>query len=171
MTTTCTTCGAELAPDATTCAVCGEVVTATPEGATPPPPAAGYAPSGYAAAAYTPAPHPSGLPADVRNWGMGAHLSAFAGAFFALAFVGPLVVWLIKRDEHPFIEHHAKEALNFNLSVLLYGIASVVLAFIVIGFITGLATLLAWVIFTVIGATKASNGEGYRYPLTIRFIS
>ncbi|MDQ4129757.1 MAG: DUF4870 domain-containing protein, partial [Actinomycetota bacterium] len=57
--------------------------------------------------------HPSGLPSEVRNWALAAHLSAFAGAWVALAFLGPFWVWLVKRDDHPFIAAHAREALNF----------------------------------------------------------
>jgi uncharacterized protein len=144
-----------------------------PGGTWPPPP--GDQP------AWGSAPHPSGLPSDVRNWGLAAHLSAYLGAWVALAFLGPLVIWLIKRDDHPFIEHHAKEALNFNISFLLYGIIAGVIA-IPVGLLTlgiglipiaiaGLALVVVWLVFPILAAIKAANGEGYRYPLTIRFIS
>jgi uncharacterized protein len=129
----------------------------------------------------TPQPHPSGLSSDVRNWGLAAHLSAYLGAWVALAFLGPLVVWLLKREEHPFIDHHAKEALNFNISFLLYGIVGGVIA-IPIGLLTlgiglipivlvALVLVVIWLIFPILAAVKAANGEGYRYPFTIRFIS
>ncbi len=114
--------------------------------------------------------HPSGLPNDVRNWALAAHLSAFLGAWVALAFLGPLVVWLVKRDEHPFIEMHAREALNFNLSVLLYFILGVVLAFVLIGFLLLAALGAAWLVLTITAAIRASNGQPYRYPLTIRLV-
>jgi uncharacterized protein len=146
-----------------------------PGGTWSPPP--GGAPPAWGQAA----PHPSGLPSDVRNWGLAAHLSAYVGAWILLAFVGPLVVWLLKRDEHPFIEHHAKEALNFNISFLLYGIVGTVIA-VPLGLFTlgigliplGIAALILvgmWLIFPILAAIKAANGEGYRYPLTIRFVS
>jgi uncharacterized protein len=126
-------------------------------------------------------PHPSGLSSEVRNWGLAAHLSAYLGAWVALAFIGPLVVWLLKRDDHPFIDHHAKEALNFNISFLLYGIVGGVIA-IPIGLLTlgvglipiilaGVVLVVIWLIFPILAAVKAANGEGYRYPLTIRFVS
>lgn len=128
-----------------------------------------------------PTPHPSGLSSDLRNWGLAAHLSSFLGAFVGAAFLGPLVVWLIKRDEHPFVDHHGKESLNFQLSVLLYfivgGIAAIPLTLVTLGI--GLIVLiplavglgLAWLILPIIAAVKAANGEGYRYPITVRFIS
>ncbi len=114
--------------------------------------------------------HPSGLPNEVRNWALAAHLSAFLGAWVALAFLGPLVVWLVKREDHPFVEMHAREALNFNLSVLLYFIVGVVLAFVLIGFLLLAALGVIWLVFTIIAAVRASNGEPYRYPLTIRLV-
>jgi uncharacterized protein len=149
-----------------------------------PPPGGGSwsPPPGAGQPAWGPAqPHPSGLSSEVRNWGLAAHLSAYVGAWIALAFIGPLVVWLLKREDHPFIDHHAKEALNFNLSFLLYGIVGTVIA-VPLGLLTlgiGLIPLvvvavvlvLAWLILPILAAVKAANGEGYRYPFTIRFVS
>ncbi len=114
--------------------------------------------------------HPSGLPSEVRNWALAAHLGAFAGAWVALAFLGPLVVWLLKRDDHPFIATHASEALNFNLSVLLYAIVGFVLIFVFVGFLLLPLIGLMWLVFTIVAAIRAANGEPYRYPLTIRFV-
>jgi len=99
-------------------------------------------------------------------------------------FVGPLLVWLFKRDEHPFTDHHTKEALNFQFTVLLVLVLSIVLAIpaVIVGVITfgiglillgvlAVVAVVAWIVLPIIGAVKASNGEGYRYPLTIRFVS
>jgi len=127
----------------------------------------------------TPPPAP-GLSNEVRNWALATHLSAFLGAWLALAFVGPLVVWLLKRQDHPFIDHHGQEAVNFNLSVLLYGVVLAIIA-IPVGVLTlglglipliivGGALAIAWLVFTIIAAVAASNGETYRYPLTIRLV-
>lgn len=201
MSTTCPTCGADVPEGFAQCQVCGADVASTPgadatpdagsavdptppetgesagsipppPGSVPPPPPGGgsYGGGTYGGSGYGGSTAPA-LPSEVRNWGMAAHLSAFLGAWAALAFVGPLVVWLLKREEHPFIEHHAKEALNFNLSVLLYGAVGLVLAFLLVGIPLLIALGIAWVVFTIIAAVKASNGEGYRYPMTIRFIS
>jgi uncharacterized protein len=160
-----------------------------PSGVTPPPPPVGTTPppAGWtqpaaAPAAYAPnspydPTHPSGLSSSVRTWGTLTHLSAFVGAAVALAFVGPLVMWLIKREEHPFLDHHGKEALNFNLSMLLYAVVGVVISILTLGFglivaiPLGIALFVTWVVAPIIGAVKASNGEGYRYPVTIRFIA
>lgn len=118
-------------------------------------------------------PRPGGLPSEVRTWAMAAHLSAFVGfiaGVLVLSFVGPLVVWLVKREEHPFIESHAREALNFNLSVLLYGVVCLLLVVVLVGFLLLLALFVAWVALSIQGAVRASQGEPHRYPLTIRFV-
>lgn len=141
----------------------------------PPPPPPAMAGSGYGAPAYgSPGGYGSAvaLSSEVRNWGMAAHLSAFLGAWVALAFVGPLAVWLLKREEHPFIAYHAREALNFNLSVLLYGAISAVLILAAgLGLLLLVALGIGWIIFVITAAVRASSGESYRYPMTIRFIN
>jgi uncharacterized protein len=115
---------------------------------------------------------------DSRTWAMIAHLSALAAAFVALAFLGPLVVYLVKRDEDPFVRRHAAEALNFQLSCLLYGVVGGILLVISIVFLVGLLLIpvaillaIAWLVLTIVGAVKAGQGEPFRYPLTIRFVS
>lgn len=113
----------------------------------------------------------SGSSSQVRNWAVVAHLSAFVGAWVALAFVGPLVVWLIKRDEHPFVAMHATEALNFNLSLLIWLAVAVPLSLLLIGIPLLITIGIAWLVLTVVAAVKAANGEEYRYPFTIRFVS
>lgn len=108
------------------------------------------------------------------------HLSALAGLLvWSLgAVLGPLVVWLVKRNDHPIIDAHGKEALNFQISILIYswvlGVIGALTAWILIGFLfLGLAFLIAiaGVIFAIIAAVKVSNGETFRYPFTIRFLS
>ena len=121
------------------------------------------------------------MPPDAeRTWGLVAPLSSLAAAFFLLAFIGPLVVWLLKRDQSRFVADQAVESLNFDLSMYLYGAIAGVLGF-VLGVLTlGLALLpfgllfgaggLWWFVLSIVGAVKASNGEAFRYPLTIRFV-
>jgi len=211
---TCPTCGAIADTTAATCQLCGTSLSAsgTPGargpsaggpgssaggpgssaggpgqgvggGAVPPPPPGNPGPGAWQA----PQPHPSGLSNELRGWSIGAHLGGLIVGLSTAAvfgFVGPLLVWLFKRDEHPFTDHHTKEALNFQLTVLLVLVLSIVLAIpaVIVGVITfgiglillgvlAVVAVVAWIVLPIIGAVKASNGEGYRYPLTIRFVS
>ncbi len=115
---------------------------------------------------------------DSRNWALAAHLSALLSLVIGFPFVGPLVIYLAKRDD-PFVRRHAAEALNFNLSVMLYaivlGIATFVLIFIVVVSLVLIPVLillaLAWLVLDGLAAVKAGQGAEYRYPLTIRFVS
>jgi len=113
---------------------------------------------------------------DTTTWAMAAHLTALASLLVGFPFVGPLIVYLAKK-ENPFVRRHAAEALNFNLSIMLYtlilGVVTAILLFVLVGFLLiPLFVLLgaAWIIFTVVAAVAASRGEEYRYPLTIRFV-
>jgi uncharacterized protein len=107
-----------------------------------------------------------------RTWGMLAHLSALAGLVLPLfgIIVGPLVVYLVRRDESPWVAAHAKEALNFNISVLIAAVGCVLLMMVLIGFILGAALFIAWLVMTLVATIKASEGETYRYPVSLRFI-
>lgn len=117
-------------------------------------------------------PTPTPDPAASRNWAMAGHLSAFT-VFLGvpLPALGPLVVWLVKRGEDAYAEWHAREALNFNLSVMLYTIASAILILALVGIILLPVVLVSWFVLVIVGAVKASNNEYYRYPLTIRFVN
>ena len=110
------------------------------------------------------------ITADSRNWAVIGHLSAFVQFLGIPAFLGPLVVWLIRKDD-PFSADQAKEALNFNLSILIYGILSALAILLIVGLILLPMVLIFWFVFTIIAAVNASNSVAYRYPLTIRFIS
>ena len=105
-------------------------------------------------------------------WGMLAHLSAFAGLVipFIGHVLGPLVIWLIKRETMPFVNDQGKEALNFQITVTIaFAVAGVlVLAFIGILLLPLIA--IADIIMTIIAAVKANEGVVYRYPLTLRLI-
>jgi uncharacterized Tic20 family protein len=125
-----------------------------------------------------PAPVAAPTAQQSRQWALFAHLSAFAGLLIGLNFLGPLIIYLVKKNEDPFVTEHAREALNFNLSVFLYllggGIVAVLLTLILIGlllFPVLIAIAIAWIVLTIVAAVKANGGETYRYPLTIRFVS
>lgn len=123
------------------------------------------------------APLPAQPDAESRNYAMAAHLTALAGAFVGGvgSWVGPLIVWLLRKDNDPFTAEHAREALNFNLFVLLLAVAAFILAITIIGLIIVIPGVLVmgvlWLIWTIQASLAASRGELYRYPLSIRFIS
>jgi hypothetical protein len=99
-----------------------------------------------------------------------AHLSAFVAAYVALGFLGPLVVLLVFGPRSAFVREHAVEALNFNLTWLIYIFIAVILAFVLIGIPILIALGIAYLVFVVIAAVRANAGEHYRYPGTIRFV-
>ena len=109
---------------------------------------------------------------DACMWAMICHLLGLAG--IVIPFVGnivaPLVVWQIKKDDYPFVDEQGKEAVNFQISMTIYGLISAVLTFICVGFFLLAAVEIVDLIFLLIAAVKANNGYHYRYPLTIRFI-
>lgn len=112
-------------------------------------------------------------PSDARTWAMLCHMSALVGLLGnGIGFlVGPLIVWLIKRNDHPFIDEQGKEALNFQITMFIAFIIAGVLVFVLIGFALLAILALAEVVFPIIAGIKANNGEHYRYPFAIRFIA
>ena len=107
-----------------------------------------------------------------RTWCVFCHASALLGLFFHFLghIFGPLIVWVLKRGDGAEIDAHGKESLNFQLSMLIYDAIALILCFVLIGIPI---LLLLWVLNTVlviVASIKASEGELYRYPLTIRFI-
>jgi uncharacterized protein len=108
-----------------------------------------------------------------RQWAMGCHLAALAGymmSFLAANLVGPLIIWLLKRDEGTFIDDQGKESVNFQISLLIYSLACVLMIFIGIGLFLLIPLGIFGFVCPIIGAVKASDGIPYRYPLCIRFI-
>jgi len=109
---------------------------------------------------------------QVRTWGMLCHLTALIG-FIGIPFgnlLGPLVVWLVKKNDDPFIDEQGKESLNFQISMTIYGIIAMFLILILIGIPLLIALAVADVILVIIASVKISNGEPHRYPCTIRLI-
>ena len=107
-----------------------------------------------------------------RTWGMACHLAALSG-YVGIPFghiVGPLVIWLIKKDEYPYVDEQGKKALNFQISWTIWAIFCAILILIFIGFILLFALVIAGFVLTIIAAIKANNGEPFEYPLTIKFI-
>jgi uncharacterized Tic20 family protein len=111
---------------------------------------------------------------DARMWGMICHMAGLGGLIPVVpiigSIIGPLIVWQIKKDEFAFVDDQGKEAVNFQISILIYALISGILCFTCIGFILLPAVYVFDLIFLLIAAVKANDGEHYRYPLTIRLI-
>lgn len=112
------------------------------------------------------------VPRDARNWAMGCHLIALVGLLGnGLGFlIGPLIVWLVKREDDPFIDEQGKEAVNFQITMMGAIIVCVPLIFVGIGIVLMPLIGIFDVVMTIIAGVKAANGEHWRYPLTIRFL-
>ena len=108
-------------------------------------------------------PTPTGS-SEERTWAMIAHLTGLIG------FVGPLIVWLVQKDKMPFVDDQGKEALNFQLTVLIaYAVAGATSCF-GVGLVVFPVVFVANVVLCIMGGLKANQGESYRYPLTLRLI-
>ncbi len=110
-----------------------------------------------------------------RNTVLILHLSALAGLATGFGFLlGPLIVWLVKKDEHPEVDAAGKDAVNFQITMLLAGIAAFILCITIIGLIVGIPLAivvgLAAIILPIVGAVKTANGDGFRYPFAYPFI-
>lgn len=106
-----------------------------------------------------------------RNWAMLCHLSAFAGFFFPFgAIIGPLICWLTRKDESAWIYVNGKNALNFQLSMLLYIFLAIPLIFIILGIPIMMMLFILKIVCIIIASVKASKGELFKYPLAIPFI-
>jgi len=115
--------------------------------------------------------NPSSGSSDERMWAMLCHLSAFAGYLVPFGNVlGPLIIWLIKKDQYAFVDDQGKEALNFQISIMIWAAISAVLCFVIIGIPLLIAVIIFSIVMTIVAAIKANGGEAYRYPLTIRLI-
>ncbi len=110
---------------------------------------------------------------EERNWALLAHLSAVAGVLLAgLGMVlGPLVIWLLKREDSEFVADQAKEALNFNITMLLGYIVGVILIPVLIGLVILPVLGLLHLVLMIVAMIRASEGERYRYPVALRLVS
>jgi hypothetical protein len=112
----------------------------------------------------------SSISDDEKKFAVISHLLSFAGFFFPFGnILGPLVIYLLKKDESEYVRHHAAEALNFQINMTVYISIAALLIFIFIGIILLPIVLAIDVILTIVAAVRASNKIRYTYPLTIRF--
>lgn len=110
---------------------------------------------------------------NARTWATFCHISAlFTFVGIPLGnILGPLVVWLLKRNDYAFVDDQGKEALNFQISMTIYGIIAGVLAYFVVGFFLLAIIGIVDLVLVIMAAMKTNDGEGYRYPFTIRIIN
>ena len=116
-------------------------------------------------------------PIEYKPWGMEAnqfcmlmHLSQFAGFVVPMGgLILPIVMWTTNKDKSDIVNQHGKNILNWIISSFIYIIVSLILMFVLIGFVTIFAVAICSLIFTIVGAVKANSGEVYKYPLSINY--
>ena len=150
MSRSCPACSARLDEQATTCPHCGATL---------------------AADSAMQAARAAVVGESARTTAAAAHLSTFAGLIVPFgSVIGPLAVWLTRRDRDPFIDQAGREALNFGITIAIYGSVLLVAALMLVGIPFLIIGVVAWVVLASLAATKASQGQAYRYPLTMRLI-
>jgi uncharacterized protein len=136
----------------------------TPGGPPPPPPGSAPPPPGYVPPGYPVGEQPLS-PSDERMWAMLAHLS-----IFVLSLIGPILILVILGKRSAFVADQSKEALNFHITVLIASFISVLLCFVIVGFVLLPVVIVGSMVLGVMGAVQANQGVLYRYPLTLRLI-
>ena len=102
---------------------------------------------------------------------MWCHLSAFAGIIIPFGnFLGPLILWSLNKDSYALVDDQGRESLNFQISLFLYTLCSIVLMFVLVGFVLLVVVALFGMIQVILASISANNGTKYRYPICIRFI-
>lgn len=113
----------------------------------------------------------AGAGKDEKMWAMLCHLSTFAGYVIPFGnIIAPLLIWIMKKEEFPLADDQGKEALNFQISFMIYLAIALLLIIVVIGIPLVVVLVLFEIIITIIAAVNAYDGARYRYPMTIRFI-
>jgi hypothetical protein len=109
---------------------------------------------------------------EEQNWAMICHLAALSGFVIPLGNVlGPLIVWLMKKDTMPLVDVHGKEALNFQITVTIAMVISFLLMFVLIGILLVFVVGIGALVLTIVAAVKVSNGQlDYKYPFAFRLI-
>ena len=107
---------------------------------------------------------------DNRNFAMFAHLGGLVFFILFANIIIPLVIWLLKRDELPLVNHAGRESLNFQLSLMIYFVIGLILTPVVIGFLILPILLVIDLVMVIKAAIAASEGKEFTYPLAIHFI-
>ena len=109
--------------------------------------------------------------ADEKQMGLFLHLSQLVNMIlFPIGVIVPIVLWQTQKEKMPALDAHGKMVTNFMISMVIYGIVSFILCFVLIGFLMLLALGIIGIVFPIIGAIKANSGELWEYPLTIKFL-
>lgn len=117
-------------------------------------------------------PAEAGVTSEERTWGMLAHLSTLSG-YVGLPFgwiLGPLIVYLVKKDQSAYVKEHATEALNMGISATIYILVSIALMLVLIGFVTAAIVGIAAIVYAILAGLKANEGRSYRYPFILRLV-
>jgi uncharacterized Tic20 family protein len=101
---------------------------------------------------------------DERTIAMLCHITGL------ISFIGPLIVWLLKKDESEFIDANGKQALNFQISIFIYSIVASILIVLIIGIPLLIAIGLFNLVMIILASVKALNGEVFEYPLSIKLL-
>ncbi len=111
---------------------------------------------------------------QAKQWSMFTHLAGLASLLTAgvplASILAPLILWLMRKDQSEMVDKTGREVLNFQISVMIYFIGAVILCFVMIGFVIAPAIVLLQLIASIVGAVRASNGEDFKYPLSMRFL-
>jgi uncharacterized Tic20 family protein len=101
---------------------------------------------------------------EARNMAMLCHLLGLLG------FLAPLVIWLSERDKHKFVDEHGREAMNYQVSLMIYVLIAVALCFVRVGLYILWGLIAVHILLVVIGTAKAAGGRSWRYPIAFRFL-
>ena len=101
---------------------------------------------------------------------MFSHLTAFLLPVFWIPVIPALIMWRMRRHESPFIDDHGREIVNFNLSMVIYGVVSALLTPTCIGWVFVVALYIIGYIAAIMGAMAAGKGRYFRYPICLRFL-
>jgi uncharacterized Tic20 family protein len=113
----------------------------------------------------------SALTQDEKNWGMFCHVAVFAGCIIPLGnIIGPLVIWLLKKDLYPFVDYHARQALNFQITFLIAMLAGILLSSVLIGVFMMIGCGVFALVVTIRAILASGRGDYYAYPCSIKFI-
>jgi len=166
----CTECGTQLKENQSFCTNCGSAVEITSPARAeqphvPAPPSA--MPSQQVPSVEQKTPE---LETQTRQTALLLHLSLLAGFIIPLAgLIAPILIWQMKKDELPLIDAHGKNAVNWIVSSLIYGVVCFILCFLLIGIPLSIALGVLSIVFPIMAAIKGNKGEVWKYPLAISF--